>query len=179
MRRPEWPDHPIPDSYWVEPGRLLAGEYPGGRTDAEAQEKLSRLLDVGVREFLDLTEAGEYALRPYWPLVQQLAAARGLPVAHTRLSIRDMGTPLPSHMLAILAAIDAALAADRPVYVHCFAGIGRTGTVAGCYLVRRGHSPEAALAAISQRRQGMPAGWRRSPETDEQRRFVLAWPEQP
>ena len=25
---------PIPDSYWVVPGRLLAGEYPGARSEA-------------------------------------------------------------------------------------------------------------------------------------------------
>jgi len=26
---------PIPDSYWVEPGRLLAGEYPGARLEGQ------------------------------------------------------------------------------------------------------------------------------------------------
>ena len=52
---------------------LLAGEYPGARTEAEARAKLGILLDAGVRQFIDLTEAGEYSLRPYWPLVQQLA----------------------------------------------------------------------------------------------------------
>ena len=50
---------PIPDSYWVAPQVLLAGEYPGARTEEEAREKLEALLDAGIRSFLDLTEAHE------------------------------------------------------------------------------------------------------------------------
>jgi protein-tyrosine phosphatase len=61
------------------------------------------------------------------------------------------------------------------VYVHCFGGIGRTGTVVGCYLVRHGADAETALAEIARRRQGTPDGYRRSPETNEQRQFVLTW----
>jgi predicted protein tyrosine phosphatase len=169
--------HPIADSYWVTPGLLLAGEYPGARNEAEARRKLGVLLDAGVRHFVDLTEAGEYNLRPYWPLVEQLAAARGLEVTHSRLSIPDMGTPDRPHMLVILDAIDGAVVAERPVYVHCFGGIGRTGTVVGCYLVRHGTDAEGALAEIEQRRRGTPDGYRQSPETMEQRRFVRAWQE--
>jgi predicted protein tyrosine phosphatase len=169
--------HPIADSYWVKPGLLLAGEYPGARQEAEARAKLGILLDAGVRQFIDLTEAGEYNLRPYWPLVQQLAAERGIEVAHRRLSIPDMGTPDPAHMVTILDAVDAAVAAQRPVYVHCFGGIGRTGTVVGCYLVRHGANAEVALAEIEQRRRGTPDGYRESPETTEQRGFVRSWRE--
>jgi predicted protein tyrosine phosphatase len=135
------------------------------------------LLDAGVRQFVDLTEAGEYNLRPYWPIVQELAAARGVAVDHTRLAIPDMGTPPPAHMAAILDTIDASVAAGRGVYVHCFGGIGRTGTVVGCYLVRHGARAEDALAEIARRRVGTPDGHRRSPETDAQWRMVRAWRE--
>lgn len=177
MRENQVPVHPIADSYWVQPGLLLAGEYPGAREEAAAREKLGALLDVGIRQFVDLTEAGEYHLRPYWPLVQQLAAARGIEAAHTRLAIPDMGVPTRGHMLAILDAIDAAVTAGRGVYVHCFGGIGRTGTVVGCYLVRHGADAQTALAEIARRRVGTPDGYRRSPETEEQRRLVLTWRE--
>lgn len=169
--------HVISDSYWVIPGKLLAGEYPGARTEAEARAKLGALLDAGVRTFIDLTEAGEYNLRPYWPLVQQLAAERQIQVTHRRLSIPDMGTPTPDHMRAVLDAIDAAIDGGQPVYVHCFGGIGRTGTVVGCHLVRQGATGEAALAEIARRRQGTPDGYRQSPETEAQRRLVLSWRE--
>jgi len=170
-------EHVIPDSYWVIPGLLLAGEYPGARTDGEARGKLSALLDGGVRHFVDLTEAGEYGLRPYWPLVQQMAGERGIAVTHRRMSIPDMSAASPAHMLAVLDEIDRAMAQGRPVYVHCYGGIGRTGTAVGCYLVRQGRTGEAALAEIARRRQGTPDGDRQSPETEAQRRLVLTWRE--
>ncbi len=56
---------PIPDSYWVEDGELLAGEHPGSRDETAARAKLATIRAAGVDTFLDLTEAGEYGLRPY------------------------------------------------------------------------------------------------------------------
>jgi len=85
------------------------------------------------------------------------------------LSIPDFGCPTVDEMRAILAGIDAELAAGRRVYVHCHAVIGRTGTVAACWLVEHGADPEDALALVSARRGT------RSPETDEQWAFVRAW----
>lgn len=159
---------PLPDSYWVIPGRFAAGEYPGDRHEGEARRKLEEFLAVGVREFVDLTEEGEYGLAPYAPLLPAVAR-------HQRFPIPDMDVPTPAQMTAILDFIDAALATGRGVYVHCFGGVGRTGTVVGCWLVRRGLSAEQALARIAAWREGTPDGDRRSPETLEQRRFVQGW----
>lgn len=167
--------HPIPDSYWVIPGKLLAGEFPGAPTEAGARDKLASLFDAGVTCFLDLTEAGEYNLRPYWPTAQALAQARDHSVEHHRLPIRDLSTPSVESMRFILDQVDAALTNGACVYLHCFGGIGRTGTVVGCYLVRHGMTPEAALAEIATRRQGTPDGDKRSPETEPQRAFVRSW----
>lgn len=169
--------HPIPDSYWVTPGRLLVGEYPGARTAAEGRAKARALLGAGVTLFVNLTEAGEYTLRPYWPDMETVAQALGIAVQHRRFAIPDMGTPSPAQMRAILDTIDTALAAGQGVYVHCFGGIGRTGTVVGCHLVRHGQEGAAALATIARLRAATPDGWRRSPETEAQRQFVLNWRE--
>ncbi len=51
----------------------------------------------------------------------------------------------PAHMVRILDLIDGELAAGRCVYVHCRAGIGRTGTTIGCHLIRSGLANEVAL----------------------------------
>lgn len=169
-------DHPIADSYWVQRGALLAGEYPGALTDKETLQKLAALLDAGVTLFVDLTEQDEYGLRPYFLLAQQIAATRGQTLAHHRLSIPDMGVTTPAQLTAILDEIDAALAQGQVVYVHCYGGIGRTGTVIGCWLVRHGQTGEQALATIAERRRNIPDGWRRSPETEAQIRMVLTWP---
>lgn len=158
------------DSYWVIPGRCAAGEYPGDRWDDEARKKLAGFAAAGIEVFVDLTEEGEYGLNPYAPF---LPAS----VRHRRFPIPDMDVPTPGHMTALLDAIDATLAEGRGVYVHCYGGVGRTGTVVGCWLVRHGLTAEAALERIAAWRRGIPDGGRPSPETAEQREFVRRWGE--
>jgi len=55
---------PIPDSYWLVDGQLLAGEYPGSWTRHGAEAKLALFLDAGIRTFIDLTCDTE-PLEPY------------------------------------------------------------------------------------------------------------------
>jgi len=166
---------PIPDSYWVVPGKLLAGEYPGARTTDQAKHKLRQLLAAGITYFLDLTEAGEHGLNPYAALLEAEARVLGRTVEHHRMPIPDVSTPAKEQMARILDTIDAALAAGQIVYLHCYGGIGRTGTVVGCYLVRQGMDGEAALAHIARLRRGTPDSWKPSPETSEQHHMVRAW----
>lgn len=165
---------PIPSSYWVSHERLLAGEYPGSLSDDEAREKLVALLDAGIRSFVDLTEAHE--LRLYNGLVTEIAQARNIDVRYRRMSVADMGIPTVEHMTAVLKHIDSEIEEGRPVYVHCWGGIGRTGTVVGCWMIcRDGRTADEALQQISELRRGTPDHRRTSPETPEQRRFVADW----
>lgn len=48
-----------PDCYWVVPGLLRAGEYPGDIAELEARSRLRRSLDAWVMCFLDLAEEDE------------------------------------------------------------------------------------------------------------------------
>ena len=50
---------PLRNSYWVIPGKVLAGEHPGGSNREATREKLKRLIDAGVECFNDLTEPTE------------------------------------------------------------------------------------------------------------------------
>jgi len=167
-------------SYWVIPGKLLAGPYPSCPDPGLAHEKLKNLLHCGIRHLIDLTEAQEVDLYGggclrYGELLAGLASELGVEVEHTRISISDMSTPSTRRMRLILEAIDASLARDRPVYLHCWGGIGRTGTVVGCFLVRRGLSGEEALERIRELRRGLPAEQEPSPSTEEQRELVRTW----
>jgi protein-tyrosine phosphatase len=162
-----------PDCYWVEPGRLMAGEYPGDWNQRSARRKLRALLDAGVRTFLDLTEHGE--LKPYDTWLAAEARAAGVEVAYHRHPVRDLDVPTSDGMRAILDVIESAITADAPVYVHCWGGIGRTGTVVCCWLVERGLTGEQALGEIALLRDGIKKRQIRSPEMDGQQEFVRAW----
>ena len=76
-------------------------------------------------------------------------------------------------MISTLDAIDEAVASSTVVFLHCSDGIGRTGTVNGCYFVRPGMTGFEALEQISRLRQPTADGWHESPETPEQREMVL------
>jgi hypothetical protein len=169
---------PHGNCYWVRPGLLLAGEYPSAPDQRPARQRLGRLLDHGIASFVDLTEPDE--LPAYQPWLQAEAELRGLSPRYRRLAIRDRDIPAsPLHMVAMLDHLDAELVARRPVYLHCWGGVGRTGTVVGCWLVRHGASGEQALQTLAGWWRAVDKSWRhpRSPETDAQQGYVLDWSE--
>ena len=169
---------PLPNSYWVRRGRFAAGEYPGDRNPGEAARKLKILLGTGIDHFIDLTELGE--LVPYEGIAKEEARRLGLTVEYERHPIRDVSVPrYPHQMAGILAAIDAAMGDGKTVYVHCWGGVGRTGTVVGCWLVRHGRTGDAALGQIAEWWQGVEKVYRSplSPETGEQCQYARDWTE--
>jgi ADP-ribosyl-[dinitrogen reductase] hydrolase len=169
-------NRPIGNSYWVRGGRLLAGEYPGQKDGEAVRGRVETFLRSGVTFFLDLTEERE--LSRYDDVLRDAAGRLGVRAVHRRMPIRDVSVPRsPAEMSAILDAIDDALAAGHVVYVHCWGGVGRTGTVVGCHLVRHGLSGDEALAALAALWQHVDKVGRRpiSPETPEQARFVREW----
>ncbi len=167
---------PIANCYWVVPGRFLAGEYPGALDGVDARQKVRRFLEAGVTFFLDLTTEDEWI--PYEPCLREEAARRGVSVEHRRMPIRDLSVPPPAEMVNILNTIDRAIVSGHTVYLHCWGGIGRTGTVVGCYLTRHGHHGQSALDELTRLWKVMEkSAWRISPETDEQKEFVRNWRE--
>ena len=170
---------PLPGTYWVEEGTLLAGAYPGHVDPALASARLGLLLELGIDWFIDLTWPGEL---PAYDALLPSPYARGSrqPVAYSRRPIRDHSLPAsPAQMLEILDEIDAALAGGRRLYVHCRAGIGRTGTVIGCLLARRGGDGRSALAELERlwRAAGRDRDFPRTPETEPQVEYVRGWRE--
>ncbi len=159
---------PLPNSYWVEAGRLLAGEHPDAGTAAATRVRIEALLAAGVRRFIDLTEEHERA------------SYRELLPAH----IGYENFPMPDHspprslqqMREIQQAVEQGMR-DGAVYVHCRAGIGRTGVAIGCYLREQGESAQGALSELNRlwQQNARAATWPSIPETEAQEQFVLAW----
>jgi hypothetical protein len=163
---------PLPNSYWVVPGSLLAGEYPSGEAPGSTRTRLRQMLRGGINAFVDLTQIGE---RPEYKSL--------LPghVHYLRSAIVDMQIPADmAQMRAIQMHLRAMLASGRRIYVHCRAGIGRTGTVIGCYLAEQGLDGPDALRELNRlwRQSERSASWPAVPQTAEQAEFILRWARQ-
>ncbi|MFM8236678.1 MAG: ADP-ribosylglycohydrolase family protein [Actinomycetota bacterium] len=164
-----WAFDQLLHAYWVEPGRLLAGEYPGHPEETVARRKIDLLADHGIRTIIDLTTVHD-GLAPYDPVVASVAAARGIDLVRVPHPIPDLGVVEHAAYDTILATIEDSGSA----YVHCWGGIGRTGTVVGCWLVAGGTEPSAVLDEIERLRRGTRKAAQPSPETDAQRRILRA-----
>lgn len=171
------PQRPILESYWVLPDRLLAGEYPGEPAEERTRKRIDALIEAGFDMFIDLTNSNE--TWPYLNILQEEAKIYEVEAVHLRFPIGDFGLPTPQQMNSILDTVEQNVQAGHKIYLHCWGGIGRTGTTVGCYLVRQGKTGEEALDQLM-------AWWRdvpksryhlHSPETLEQMEFIRTWTE--
>jgi len=167
----------IRNAYWVVPEKFMAGAYPASsmQTD-QTRARLSWLVEQGISEFIDLTNPGETP--GYQSEFESVCTRYGIQGTWQRFSILDFGLPSPALMSGILNAIEHILANDKKVYLHCMGGLGRTGTVVGCYLVHQGMNGEEALKKIQALRIGTHNFQQPSPETDAQQSFILNWGKQ-
>jgi len=160
-----WDHEDTVHGWWVEPG-LLAGEYPGSPDPWRARDKVNVLVDAGVRTFIDLTTPAD-GMKPYGHLVADAARTRALDLRHERFPIPDLGIVDDATYDDVLRMITQAKERGT-VYVHCWGGVGRTGTVVGCHLAAQGHDYDSILTKIDTLRAKTKKAGRRSPETQVQ-----------
>lgn len=168
---------PISESYWVEPGRLLAGEHPGHWDESVVRRRIVGLLDAGVRLFVDLSARGD-AVHPYRAQLEKICRDRGTVAEYLSQPLREDGVPDDAEdVIYVLRRIQAAIEAGERVYVHGTDGVGRTGMVVGCWLVERGFDPEAALEELARRFSAMSKSrvYRSTPANALQAEWVENW----
>ena len=172
---------PFNRSYWVVPGKLLAGGYPGSEDPMEEERKLKGLIQAGIRHVISLMEAQEYdrpddPFAPYVDHMESIAQKLTISVTFDQISIKDFSVPTERQMVRIINQIDMCIKYDKPVYVHCWGGKGRTGTVVGCYLARHRY---AAGNDVIEKIKELPKNTEDfsdlSPETREQIKMVINW----
>jgi len=172
---------PFNRTYWVEPGRFLAGCYPGSEEKDKACQQLKALLDHGIRHVINLMEPDEsnWDMKPFVPYEDQMksiAESMDVEVGFNRFPIKDMWVCSSAEMIQILNRIDQSIEGGKSVYIHCWGGRGRTGTVVGCYLARHGFAAERnVLKLIQKLRQNTEDRDRPSPQTSQQIEMVQAW----
>ena len=123
---------------WIVPNSLLACRFP--RSDSDLRE----LAEAGIRLLVNLDEQAHSPER---------LAAYGLRQIH--LPVRDFSAPSQATLERGVQAIEDAMAQGiRVAAAHCGGGLGRTGTLVACLMVKRGLGPDQAIAEVRALRPG-------------------------
>ena len=143
------------DISWIEPGSLAAGSVPFNA------ENIQALHNLGIRAILSLTKRPVTAFHEITPQLLD-----ELDIQYFHVPIPDRQPPSFEQARQIVHILNQVTIQPRPLFIHCQAGVGRTGTVLCLYYLVRGKSLDEAQAILRARRvQSILV-------TDEQRRFL-------
>lgn len=142
----------LPSVLLPTPGRLGLSRTPGS-SGRPRDEDLDAFVRAGVGRVVCLQEEREFT-RLGETLDDRRAAVLARGMAFTHEPIADMDAPRPARLEAIVSHVLEALAAETNVVVHCWAGLGRAGTVASCVLISQGLSAQVAVARLRALRPG-------------------------
>jgi protein-tyrosine phosphatase len=153
------------DIYWLDgswPGKLAVAPRPRGGDWLE--DDIANWKRAGITAVLSLLTPEE---EKDMDLRDEAVQVRSQGMEFTSFPIPDRQIPKSEAKWAdVLERVSLALSSGENVLVHCRQGIGRSGLVAACLLVRKGMSPGAAIESVAAAR-GVSV-----PETPEQRDWI-------
>lgn len=105
-------------------------------------EELTWIQDQGIKSIVTMTET---ALPQAW--IKN--------VNYLHIPTEDLSAPDMEKIDSVVDFIHQRLECNVPVMVHCAAGIGRTGTILACYLIKyQNHSAKNAIDKVRKKRPG-------------------------
>ena len=162
--------------YWILENKLMAGALPSTPDLEGTKAKIGYLKNNNVSAIINLMEADERDKHGN-PFFDYMPIANELGIDVLRFPIKDVSIPTIETMRSILDTINHLLENEKTVYIHCWGGIGRTGTVAGCFLIEHKMATNTEAVSMIQKlkQHSERLATRISPETVEQIRFVENW----
>lgn len=151
--------------YWLDdawPGRIAVSARPRGGD--WLPDEVSSWKSAGVSTVVSLLELKE---EQDLDLEDEAAEVWHQGLEFVSYPIPDRQVPTSEAGLAkTLEKLERSLSSGKNILIHCRQGVGRSGLVVACLLVKKGISPGAAVEKVSAAR-GITI-----PETDEQREWV-------
>ncbi len=126
-----------PDNFsWLIDGKLAGSAIP------TSKDEIKWVQEQGVKSIVTIREE---------PLVDEWIKD----VNYLHVMSNDMGVPEFDDLIHTVDFIHRRITNNEFVLVHCLAGLGRTGTVLACYLVKyQNTSTEEAIQKVREERQG-------------------------
>ena len=122
-----------PDNFsWLIEGKLAGSAIP------TSKDEIKWMQEEGVKSIVTIREE---------PLDEDWTA--GMNYLHVLSD--DMGVPSFDDLKSSVDYIDKRIQNKEPVMVHCLAGLGRTGTILACYLIK--YEKMSAIDAIQHVRE--------------------------
>lgn len=153
-RAPPFPVTWYPGEFAPGTGRLGVCSLPGEQPHA-IRDDPADLADEGVTHLVCLVEASELAsLEPSERPSQRAAAVTQAGMAFLHEPIEDFEAPTMAQVHRVIDFANRARASGGSVVFHCWADLGRAGTLLACALVHAGMSAHDAMATTRWIRPG-------------------------